>query len=224
MCRSGFFLGGLTCPSLLLFVATGPALFPRRWLLDVREVGHELFQFLVGFEFAHDPEVRQEPHQVCLPNCVSGTLPIFQELLYGDLVEAPGAVRPPDAEEVRYGLEARGVRGRQRGPFPLIGRKSFPGHGPSVAREGLYVEEGPPWAAPPIPGRVEGRRPSGSKPIPYGKKVSEAHSKNSRIVNTARRARVCRHVTPRAGDVPGLKHVRKPIFYVIKGDVRDVNE
>ena len=224
VCRSGFFLGGLTCPSLLLFVATGPALLPRRGLLDVREVGHELFQFVVGFEFAHDPEVRQEAHQVCLPNCVAGTLPIFQELLYGDLVEAPGAVRPPDAEEVRYGLEARGVRGRQRGPFPLIGRKSFPGHGPSVAREGLYVEEGPPWAAPPIPGRVEGRRPSGSKPSPYGKNVSEPHSKNNRIVSTARRARVCRHVTPRAGDGPGLKHFREPICYVIKGDVRDVNE
>ena len=43
-----------------------------------------------------------------------------------------------------------------------------------------------------------GQRPSGSKPSPYGKNVSEAHSKNTRIVSTARRARVCRHVAPRA--------------------------
>ena len=70
----------------------------------------------------------------------------------------------------------------------------------------------------------QGGRRSGFKPSLYGKKVTEAHSKNNRIVSTARRARVCRHVTPRAGKAPGLKQFRKPICYVIKGDVRDVNE
>ena len=70
----------------------------------------------------------------------------------------------------------------------------------------------------------QGGRRSGFKPSPYGKKVSEAHSKNSPIVSTARRARVWRRVTPMAGDAPGLKHIRKPICYVIEGDVRDVNK
>ena len=57
----------------------------------------------------------------------------------------------------------------------------------------------------------QGGRRSGPKPSPYGKKVSEAHSKNSPIVSTARRARVWRRVTPMAGDAPGLKYIRKPI-------------
>ena len=53
----------------------------------------------------------------------------------------------------------------------------------------------------------QGGRRSGFKPSLYGKKVSESHSKNSRIVSTARRARVWRRVTPTAGDAPGLKHI-----------------
>ena len=84
--------GGLTLPSLLLFVASGPASLPRRRRLDVREVRHEPVQFLVRFELAHDPDVRQETRQVCFPNRVPCVLPVFQELLYGDLAQALGAI------------------------------------------------------------------------------------------------------------------------------------
>jgi hypothetical protein len=84
--------GGLTLPSLLLFVASGPASLPRCGRLHVREVRHEPLQFFVRFELVHDPDVRQEARQVCFPNRVPCVLPVFQELLYGDLVQALGAI------------------------------------------------------------------------------------------------------------------------------------
>ena len=54
----------------------------------------------------------------------------------------------PEAEEVRYGLESRGVLGSPWGLLPIIDVKSFPGDDPAVVREGPRVEGGPPWVAP----------------------------------------------------------------------------